>query len=115
MSHSLRASRSPLSVFSSRLRTIKKKGAGEGVNVQLTWILHDEMAGGVFAASHFVVVAARGKGQNEASRLPFVRDLRREDPSIATQRSGRERSVSKFVVRRILPNKSSLVRWKDVI
>ena len=30
-----------------------------------TWNLHDEMAVGVFAASHFVVGAARGGAQNK--------------------------------------------------
>jgi len=36
-----------------------------------TWILHDEMAGGVIAASHFVGEAARGKGQNKRPACPL--------------------------------------------
>jgi len=42
---------------------------------QTTRILPDEMAGGVFAASHFVPGAARGGAQKQASRLRAVRDL----------------------------------------
>jgi len=45
-------------------------------NFSLTRILPDEMAGGVFAASHFVPGAARGGAQKQASRLRAIRDLR---------------------------------------
>jgi len=57
------------------------------------------MAGGLFAASHFVVEAARGKGQKQASRLPFVRDLRRADPSTRGATAPQRAQRVKFVVR----------------